>query len=193
MKQITLNIDGQSVTADEGTTLLKAAKSAGINIPTLCCHDELEPAGVCRLCMVEIKKGNRSRTVASCVYPVEEGIEVLTETDKINKIRRMLIELLMPVAPSGPINALAKKYGIEKSRFTLVDEEPSHCSLCGICVRYCEQVTGEHAVGFFGRGVNRKVALLPEKGHDCVFCRKCFEMCNSGRFIEIAEAFPEQV
>jgi bidirectional [NiFe] hydrogenase diaphorase subunit len=193
MNEITLKINGQNVTAQEGTTLLQAARAAGIHIPTLCHHEELEPAGVCRLCMVEIKKGTRSRLVASCVYPVENGLEVETETEKVNKVRRMLIELLMPVAPSGPINSYAQQFGIEKSRFKLVDEEPSNCSLCGLCVRYCEEIVGEHAAGFFGRGVNRKVALLPNKGDACVFCRKCYKICNSGRFIEIAEVFPDQV
>lgn len=194
MKEITLKINGKDVTAAEGTSVLNAAKAVGIDIPTLCTHEELEPAGVCRFCMVEVKKGNRSRLVASCVYPVESGLEVTTENDKINNIRKMLVELLMPVAPSGPIEAFAKQYGIEKSRFSLEEsEEPSNCSLCGLCVRYCEQLGGENAVGFFGRGVNKKVALLPDKGDSCVFCRKCYKVCNSGRFVEIAEVFPEQV
>lgn len=194
MKAITLKINGQSVTVEEGTTLLKAAKDAGIDIPTLCAHEELEPAGVCRFCTVEIKKGTKTRLVTSCVYPVEDGLEVQTESEKVTKIRKMLIELLMPVAPSGPISAFAKQYGIEKSRFELgEEEEPSNCSLCGLCVRYCEQVGGEYAVGFFGRGVNRKVALMPDKGEECIFCRKCYQICNSGRFVELAEIFPEQI
>lgn len=191
MKEITLKINGQNVTVGEGTTLLKAAKAAGVVIPTLCCHEELEPAGVCRFCMVEIKKGTRSRLVASCVYPAEEGLEVETDTEKVHKIRKMIIELLMPIAESGPVKALAKQYGVEQSRFTLVDEEPTHCTLCGVCVRYCDQIVKEGAVGFIGRGVKRKVALLPEKGDRCVFCRKCYEICNAGRFVEIAEGFPE--
>jgi NADH dehydrogenase/NADH:ubiquinone oxidoreductase subunit G len=194
MKKITLKINGREVTASEGTTLLQAAKAAGIDIPTLCAHDELEPAGVCRFCMVEIKKGAGSRLVTSCVYPVEKGLEVQTDSEKVNKARRMLVELLMPVAPSGPIEAFAKQYGIEKSRFELDDEEePSNCSLCGLCVRYCEHVNAHYAVGFSGRGVNRKVVLMPDKGDECVFCRRCYKICNSGRFIEISEAFPEQI
>ena len=193
MNEITLKINGQNVTAEEGKTLLDAAKAAGIYIPTLCSHDELESAGVCRLCMVEIKKGTRSRLVASCAYLVEDGLEVQTDTERVNNVRKMILELLMPVAPSGPISVLARQYGVEKSRFKLGDEEPSNCSLCGLCVRYCEQIGGEHVVGFVGRGVDRKVALLPDKGEQCVFCRKCYSLCNSGRFIEISEAFPEQV
>jgi len=194
MKSITLKINGQNVTADEGTTLLKAAKAAGIDIPTLCAHEDLEPAGVCRFCMVEIKQGTKSRLVTSCVYPVENGLEVQTDNDRINRVRKMLLELLMPVAPSGPIAALAKQYGIEKSRFELEeDEKPANCSLCGLCVRYCEQIGGENAVGFSGRGVNRKVVLMPDKGEECIFCRKCYKICNSGRFVELSETFPEQI
>ena len=191
MKDVTLKIDGREVTVTEGTTLLEAAKSIGIPIPTLCHHPEVEPAGVCRFCMVEVKKGDRTRLVASCVYPAEAGIEVQTETEQVNRVRKMILELLLPTVASGPIKALAKKYGIDQSRFELGEEEPSHCSLCGICVRYCEQVSGGHTVTFVGRGVDRKVALLPEKGDACVFCQKCFELCHGGRFVEIAEGFPE--
>jgi NADH dehydrogenase/NADH:ubiquinone oxidoreductase subunit G len=193
MNTVTLTINGREVTATEGTTVLEAARSLGIEIPTLCAYDVLEPAGVCRMCMVEITQGKKTRLVTSCVYPVENGLAVQTETDRVNKIRKMLIELLLPVAPSGPINALAKRYGVQQSRFQLDEhQEPTNCSLCGLCVRYCEQVVGENAVGFLGRGVNRKVALMPGKGDECAFCRKCYSVCNSGRFVEIAEVFPEQ-
>ncbi len=191
MKTVTLTINGREVTAREGQSVLDAARAVGIDIPTLCAHDQLEPAGVCRFCMVEITQGKKTRLVTSCVFPVESGLVVQTETERVNNIRRMLIELLLPVAPSGPLNALAKRYGVVKSRFQTA-EEPSNCSLCGLCVRYCEQINGEHAVGFVGRGVNRKVALTADKGDECVFCRKCYSICNSGRFVEIAEVFPEQ-
>lgn len=194
MKAITLKINGQKVAAEEGTTLLQAAKAAGINIPTLCSHEELEPAGVCRFCMVEISKGGKRRLVTSCVYPVENGLDVLTESERVNKVRRMILELLLPVAPSGPVSALARQYGVEKSRFEPdVGEQPTNCTLCGLCVRYCQQIGGQYAVGFLGRGVNRKVALMPDKGEECIFCRQCYKICNSGRFVEISEAFPEQV
>ncbi len=194
MNTVTLKINGREVTAKEGTSVLEAARSLGIDIPTLCAYEELESAGVCRLCMVEITRGKKTRLVTSCVYPVENGLEVQTETDRVNNIRRMLIELLLPVAPSGPINALAKRFGVEKSRFKLEGpkEAPTNCSLCGLCVRYCEQVKGEHAVGFLGRGVNRKVALMADKGDECAFCRQCYSLCNSGRFVEMAEVFPDQ-
>ncbi|MDA8306152.1 MAG: 2Fe-2S iron-sulfur cluster-binding protein [Deltaproteobacteria bacterium] len=194
MKTVTLKINGLEVSAREGASVLDAARAAGFDIPTLCSHEELEPAGVCRFCMVEITRGTKSRLVASCVYPVENGLEVQTESDRVKKIRRMLIELLLPVAPSGPIGALAKRYGVEKSRFELDNpgQAPANCSLCGLCVRYCEQIGGGDAVGFLGRGVSRKVALMPDKGDECVFCRKCYSICNSGRFVEMAEVFPDQ-
>jgi len=191
MKDVTLKIDGRDVTVAEGTSVLEAAKTIGIQIPTLCHHQEVEPAGVCRFCMVEVKKGNRTRLVASCVYPAEQGLEVQTETEKINQVRKMILELLLPVAASGPLKTLAKKYGIEKSRFEVTEEEQTHCTLCGICVRYCEQVKQEHAAAFVGRGVKRKVSLMAGKGDTCVFCQKCFELCHGGRFVEIAEGFPE--
>jgi NADH dehydrogenase/NADH:ubiquinone oxidoreductase subunit G len=190
MKEITLKIDKREVTVPEGTTVLEASRRAAIKIPTLCHHEELEPYGGCRLCMVEVTKGERTRMVASCVYPVEEGLKVKTDTERIIKARKMILELLLPLVPTGPLRSLARQYGIKKSRFT-TDEEPSYCTLCALCVRYCQEVIKECASGFEGRGVDRQVTLLPEKGDICVFCRKCYEICEAGRFPFISEAFPE--
>jgi NADH dehydrogenase/NADH:ubiquinone oxidoreductase subunit G len=87
---------------------------------------------------------------------------------------------------------LAKRYGIKKSHFALdKDEEASYCTLCRLCIRYYREVVGENAVGFVGRGVDRKGALLPEKGDTCVFCRKCYKLFKGGIFPELAEGFPE--
>jgi bidirectional [NiFe] hydrogenase diaphorase subunit len=193
MSTITLEIDGKSVKAEEGTTVLKAAKSAGIDIPVLCQADKLEPFGACRFCMVEVTKGQRTKLVASCCFPAEEGLVVKTNSDKIRKIRKVILELLLPSAPYGQLPELAKKYGANPSRFPLEnDEEPSQCTLCGRCVRYCAEVKKLHAVGFVGRGVTRKVELLPGLGNECVTCRECYskDICNSGKFVIMADEFP---
>ena len=186
MKDITLEIDGKKVKAKPGITILEAAKSVGIDIPTLCHHEKLAPYGACRLCMVEIKKGDRTRLVASCCYQAEDRLVVRTNSKRIEKIRKMIIEFLLPLAPTGPSQSLAEKYGVKKSRFPV--EEPTYCTLCGLCVRYCEEVAKENAVGFIGRGINRQIAFLPEAGNICVSCRECYSLCKGGKFVPEAEA-----
>ncbi|MFQ6078393.1 MAG: 2Fe-2S iron-sulfur cluster-binding protein, partial [Thermodesulfobacteriota bacterium] len=86
-QQVTLKINGKTVKARPGMTVLKAARSADIFIPTLCHHDELSPYGACRLCIVEILRGQRTRIVVSCLYPVEDGLEVLTESERVVRHR----------------------------------------------------------------------------------------------------------
>jgi len=122
--------------------------------------------------MVEISNGNKAKLVASCVYNVKENLVVQTNTDKVKKIRRMIIELLWPT-----LQSLAKEYGITKSRFT---PEHTDCSLCGLCVRYCSEVKNLNTVYFKGRGINREVAVVPELMNECVYCRECFDFCSGG-------------
>jgi NADH dehydrogenase/NADH:ubiquinone oxidoreductase subunit G len=118
---------------------------------------------------------------------VEEGITVQTDSEKVRKIRKMILELLLPIAPTGPIKDLASQYGMAASRFEATEEPPS-CTLCGMCVRYCEEIVKKDAVGFVGRGTERKVTLLPERGNLCMFCRKCYTLCEGNRFSAMAES-----
>ena len=179
MKQIKLEIDGKTVEAQEGMTVLQVARQADIYIPTLCYHEQLSPYGGCRLCTVEIEKKGKTRLVASCVYPVEEGLSVRTETEAVIKVRKMVLELLLPLSPTGPIETLAKKYGVQKSRFK---DEPTGCILCGLCVRYCEEIKGISAVTFVNRGTERDIAFVPEVASEtCCVCRECFPLCPSGK------------
>ncbi len=172
MKTIQLEIDGKKVQAKEGATILEVARENDVYIPTLCHHDELKPSGVCRLCMVEVSKNKRTKLVASCVYPVEENLVVKTDSERIKKIRRMIVELLWPTVP-----ALAEEFGVEKSRFV---PEHTECSLCGLCVQYCAEVKKLNAVYFKGRGINRQVAILPELADNCAYCEKCYGLCPGG-------------
>jgi bidirectional [NiFe] hydrogenase diaphorase subunit len=171
MKSLTMEIDGKVIEAHEGMMVLQVASEAGIQIPTLCYHELLKPAGVCRMCMVEIVKGKRRRLVTSCCYPAEEGLVVTTSTPRIESIRRMIIELLWPAWVR-----LGEQYSITKSRFV---PESTDCSLCGLCVRYCAEVAKKNAVYFAGRGIDRRVEFTPGMD-ECDSCRECFGLCTGG-------------
>jgi bidirectional [NiFe] hydrogenase diaphorase subunit len=184
---ITLQIDGKEIKAREGMTILEAAKEAGIDIPALCYHDKLEPYGACRICSVEVERKGRVRIVVSCGYPVEEGLVVRTRSPRIDRIRKVLIELIAPTTMvdgevSGEIKKLAKEYGADIHRFeSRFRAPPTRCILCGKCVRYCDEVAGEHAIGFLGRGIERRVAFFPERVGACLNCQSCFNLCPTGK------------
>jgi bidirectional [NiFe] hydrogenase diaphorase subunit len=176
MSEILLQIDGQEVRAKEGMTLLEAARSAGIDIPTLCHHEKLEPYGGCRLCLVEVESRGGTRLVVSCVYPVEGNLEVRTRSEKVDRIRKMILELLLAHAPeSFELQGLAKIYGADKNRF---EKEASFCIHCGLCVRYCAEVIKKNAVGFIDRGTRREICFIPEiSAQECWKCKACFPLC----------------
>src|SRR4030043_72972 len=112
MNEILLQIDGREVEAREGMTILEAAQSAGIFIPTLCHHEKLEPFGACRICTVEVEIRGWTKLVVACVYPVEQDLVVKTRSQKVDKTRKMILELLLAHAPdSVELLDLAKEYG----------------------------------------------------------------------------------
>jgi bidirectional [NiFe] hydrogenase diaphorase subunit len=130
MSEITLQIDGKEVKAREGMTVLEAAQSVGVFIPTLCHHEKLEPYGACRLCTVEVETRGRTNLVAACLYPIEQNLVVRTRSKKVDKIRKTLLELLLAHAPeAGALQDLAQEYGANKARF---EKEYSFCILCGL-------------------------------------------------------------
>ena len=180
-REVALKINGTEVRAREGMTVLDAARSAGIEIPTLCHREELSPYGACRLCVVELVRGNRSRIVVSCLYPVENGLEVLTESQKVAKHRKVLLELLQARWPWID-KELLERYGAEPSRF---DENPNFCVLCGLCVRHCSEVKKANVLGFLGRGTDRQVVIYPElAAKHCPTCgdgeMECLSVCPTG-------------
>ena len=185
VKTVTLEINDKEVKAKEGMTILEAAEQIGVEIPTLCYHEELEPYGACRICSVEIEKRGRSRIVAACCYPVEEDLKVTTRSSKIDKIRKTIIELVAVTAGedvAGEMRALASEYNADLSRFrSRVPMEPTNCILCGLCVRRCVEANWDSAIGFIGRGVNRRLVLFPEKAGICSICNYCRSVCPTGR------------
>jgi bidirectional [NiFe] hydrogenase diaphorase subunit len=172
MTKVSLSIDGKNVQAEAGASLLEVARAAGADIPSLCHNEQLKPHGVCRLCMVEVTKGHKTKLVASCAYPVEDGLVVKTSTPAIEKHRRLIVEMLYPTALH-----LAARYGVERSRF----EGPrGDCNLCGLCVNYCREVAHKNVLYFQGRGVDRKVAFVPGMAKECTSCGECFGLCSGG-------------
>jgi bidirectional [NiFe] hydrogenase diaphorase subunit len=176
MSEILLQIDGKEVGAREGMTVLEAARSVGISIPTLCHHEKLEPFGGCRICIVEVEVRGWTRLVVSCIYPVAENLVVRTRTEKVDRIRKMILELLLAHAPDSPeLQNLAKAYGADRDRF---EKEASFCIHCGLCVRYCAEVKKKNAVGFIDRGIRKEISFIPEiSARECWDCKECFELC----------------
>ena len=176
MGDITLEIDGKSVAAKEGTTVLEAARSADIFIPTLCHNEMLEPYGGCRLCTVEVESRGRKKLVASCLYPVEPDLIVRTRTEEVDKVRKLILEFLLAHAPdSVRMNELAAEYGVDKDRF---GKEASFCILCGLCVRYCAEVKKLNVIGFVDQGAKREISFIPElAAQHCWDCKECFPLC----------------
>ena len=178
MSEVTvqLQIDGKEVKAKQGMTVLEAAQSEGISIPTLCFHEKLAPYGGCRLCIIEAEVGGEEKLVVSCVYPVEKNLVVRTRSEKIDRIRKTLLELLLAHAPDSPqLQDLAEEYGAEKNRF---EKEASFCIHCGLCVRYCAEVVKKNAVGFVDRGIRKEISFIPQiASKECNSCKECFPLC----------------
>ncbi len=176
MSEILLQIDGKEVKAKQGMTVLEAAQSAEIFIPTLCYHEKLEPFGGCRICIVEVEDRGWTKLVVSCVYLVEENLIVRTRSEKVDRIRKTILELLLAHAPDSPeLKELAQEYGADKDRF---EKDPSFCIHCGLCVRYCAEVKKKNAVGFVDRGIRKEISFIPEiASKECNNCKECFPLC----------------
>jgi len=184
--QVEVIIDNRKIVVPEGTTILKAASLLDIRIPTLCHHEELSPSGACRLCIVEISKPSdkpdRSWIDSSCVCPVSEGLQIKTDSPRVVRERKLILELLLSRAPDSPqIKALAGEYGIRETRFKAADEGRSSCILCGLCIRVCNELIKADAIGFSGRGINKDV-VSPFKvaGDLCIGCMACVQVCPTG-------------
>jgi len=173
---IELTIDGIKVKAEEGTTVLEAARETGIIIPTLCYHPGLSAYGACRICLVEVVKGNRSSLEASCTLPVEMGQVILTSSERVKKVRKLIIELLLASCPnSKTLQDMAASMGVNKVRFKIKDRG---CILCGLCVRFCAEQMGSGVIGFVGRGTSRRVSTAFEvKPAECRNCGGCEWIC----------------
>lgn len=178
----TVTMDGVRVEVEKGATILDAAKKAGIWIPTLCHHPAVSSGATCRLCMVELDRGEWKQLVTACNYPVRRDIVVGVSSEVAVRARRGVMELLLARAPENEaLKALARRMGVEGTPHPTVTQAQRDCILCGLCTQVCEEVLGRAAIGFAGRGVDRAVAApfrLP--ADDCIGCGACAVVCPVG-------------
>jgi predicted molibdopterin-dependent oxidoreductase YjgC len=202
---IALTIDGRQVTAPNGSTILEAARKAGVYVPTLCADSALAPYGACRLCLVEVK-GNRRPMLPSCSTPAADGMVVRTSTPLIERTRRNIVELLLSDHPEDcltcpqnnrcELQRVAAYVGVRQMRFrgekrsyTIDDSNPffvrdlDRCILCGKCVRVCDEIQGREAIHYAFRGFDTKIAAVmdrPLSDSNCESCGQCVDACPVG-------------
>lgn len=213
---ITIKIDGKEVGAREDETILHIARENRIDIPTLCHLDGLKPVGACRLCLVEVK-GN-PKLLPACVLTPTEGMEISTHSERIDKYRRMILELLFAednhicaVCVSNghcELQAMAQKVGMTHVRVPYIypkeGVDASHsryvldhnrCIVCTRCVRVCADVEGAHTWDFSGRGIASKlVSDLNQswgESESCTSCGKCVQVCPTGALSEKGKGVTE--
>jgi len=202
---IKLKINDQEVVSKEGDTILKACKEYGINITTLCDLDGLTSFGGCRLCLVEVK--GSPKLFPACTTPVSNGMEVITDSERLRQYRKMTLELILSerihvcavcVANGNcELQDLASQLGVDHIRFrrnwTSREIDSSHeflvidrnrCILCTRCIRVCDEVEGVHVLDLKNRGKNSEVVVdLDDKwgsSNSCTSCRKCTKVCPVG-------------
>ncbi|MBN1676004.1 MAG: FAD-dependent oxidoreductase [Kiritimatiellae bacterium] len=175
----TLTINGKPVEVPDGTTILAAARSVEVHIPTLCHHDALSPYGACRVCLVEVEQRGRTELKTSCNNVCLDGMTIRTDTERVLAARRIMVELLLARAPdSERILELAKGLGLTGSRFPAKDDL---CIMCGLCVRMCAERMGKSAVSFAHKG-QRRTVTTPFDGMTtvCQVCGACESVCPTG-------------
>jgi polyferredoxin len=178
---LNLTINAEKITVAEGTTVLEAAKKAGVYIPTLCHDPDLTPYGACRLCLVEVSRNGRSTITTSCNCPVEEGMTIQTDTSAVVQTRRFMADLMLSRCPEVPaIQRMAASLGVEKPGYP-TDNPKEDCILCGMCVRACDEVAQNHVLGVVGRGPDRRVTTAFDvRSEVCDKCNQCIEYCPTG-------------
>jgi len=206
---VSLTIDEKKITVEEGTTILKAAEKLGIEIPTFCFHDKLEPVGACRMCLVEVEK--MPKLQVACATTVSEGMVVKTNTPEVKRARKGVLEFLLinhpldcPTCDKGgecDLQNFVFKYGSDKSRFVeekrrfIVDPKSrfddlsispqiirnmNRCILCRKCVRFIKEIAGENDLGTFRRGAKSEICVLPDIPADNPYSGNAVEICPVG-------------
>jgi len=188
-------IDGREAAFEEGTTVLEAARTLGIGIPTLCFNEAVSVYGACRLCVVEVTSHGRTRLTASCTYPVAEGLEVRTDTDEIRRARRLVVEMLLAKSPGAqPLLAVARALGVETpGRWALAADDQNDCILCGLCARVCREIVGAAAIDFAERGTRSAVVpFFHRHSEACIGCATCVAVCPTN-YLKVEDLHPREV
>ncbi len=173
-----VKIDGNYYEGNIGESLLELAKRNNIEIPNLCHKNGLVGQGRCRLCMVEVTEGTKTKVVSSCVFPIKDGIEVSTNTEPIIKMRKdIILLLLLRTSNNEYIKSLAEKYNVvPPTRFVAVNSK-ENCILCGLCVKACESM-GTSAISLVNRGTTKAVSTpYDDASKDCIGCGACADVC----------------
>ena len=205
---VTVHVDGKPVCVPEGTSVMRAATEAGVNVPKLCATDSLESFGSCRLCLVEID--GRRGTPASCTTPCEDGMQVTTQSKKLADLRRGVMELYISDHPldcllcdgncelqdmAGAVGLRDVRYGYEGDNHLTQDKDesnpyftfdPTKCIVCSRCVRACDEIQGTLALTVEGRGFESKIASGPTDfmNSECVSCGACVQACPTSTLME---------
>jgi formate dehydrogenase major subunit len=213
MKEITLTINGKQVKGKEGDTVLDICQANGIDLPTLCHYKGLSDVGACRLCVVEIER--ERRPVPACTYPARDGLVIQTHNEKLEKYRRLILELLFTernhlcaqCVASGDceLQSLAYKYQMDNARYPYswpalpVDPvndylviDHNRCILCGRCIRTCDEIVGVHTLDFGYRGWKDMVIAdlnQPLGKSSCISCGACFQVCPTGAIFSKSSAY----
>ena len=195
----TITIDDRPLEFQPPMTILEGARKLGIPIPTLCFNEHLTPYGGCRICLVEVTASSRGRLLPACATPAEDGMSVITASERIQEARKFVIELLLSRAPDSPeLQAIAKSLGVDPAgaldpvaEYLLVRSprrEPTHCILCALCVRVCAQVPERHALSLSKRGIERKATSpFGKVAETCIGCGSCVYVCPT-KTVKVEEA-----
>ena len=205
---ITIEVNGRSISAENGESILSALRCAAIKVPTLCHIDGLTASGACRMCVVEVE-GQRG-LVPSCAFPAADGMKIRTHSPRAVQARKTIVELLLANHPDDclycsrngncQLQQLAEELGVRQRRFAgdrtrhqldtsspSIVRDPAKCILCGKCVRVCEEVQSVAAIDFIGRGSRSKVGTAFDEGLNvstCVNCGQCIAICPTGALTE---------
>lgn len=213
MTMVNININGQKVSAPAGSTILTAAKQAGIDIPTLCDHPALIPVGACRICVVEVK-GQRT-LITACTFPISEGMEIQTESPQVVKARKLVLDLLFsernhvcPICEASgncELQDMGYRYGLNHWAYPAFTKpfpidathkflfmEHNRCILCGRCERGCSDIVANHTLGLRNRGNQSMIhcdANMPWGESTCISCGTCLQLCPTGAISDKRSAF----